>query len=104
MLSDRDPRLRQTQTPLGRYGSCRARARGEVLGQRDEIPQHGGGQVSGWLHGPTDHWVAELGRLVRVLRFDASVLLHDHEDVLGQTERFATEVVPRVREALRQTT
>ena len=62
------------------------------------------GEVSGWLHGPADHWVAELTRLVRELRFDGLVLWPDHEDVLGQTERFATEVVPRVREALRQTT
>ena len=62
------------------------------------------GEVSGWLRGPADHWVAELTRLVRELRFDGLVLWPDHEDVLGQTERFATEVVPRVREALRQTT
>jgi hypothetical protein len=56
------------------------------------------GPVTGWLHGPVDHWVQELVRLVRDLRFDGLVLWHEHEDVLGQTERFALEVVPRVRE------
>jgi alkanesulfonate monooxygenase SsuD/methylene tetrahydromethanopterin reductase-like flavin-dependent oxidoreductase (luciferase family) len=58
------------------------------------------GDGDGWLHGPVDHWVEELARLVRELRFDAFVLGPDHEDPLSQTERFATEVVPRVREAL----
>jgi alkanesulfonate monooxygenase SsuD/methylene tetrahydromethanopterin reductase-like flavin-dependent oxidoreductase (luciferase family) len=58
------------------------------------------GEVTGWLHGPVDHWVAELTRVLGELRFDAAVLWHDHEDTLGQTERFATEVVPRVRAAL----
>jgi alkanesulfonate monooxygenase SsuD/methylene tetrahydromethanopterin reductase-like flavin-dependent oxidoreductase (luciferase family) len=58
------------------------------------------GDVTGWLHGPVDHWVGELTRLARDLRFDGFVLWHDHDDPVGQTERFATEVVPRVREAL----
>ena len=40
--------------------------------------------------------------MVRDLRVDGLVLWHDHQGVLGQTEQFATEVVPRVREALRQ--
>ena len=44
--------------------------------------------------------VEELVRLARDLRFDGFVLWPDHEDVLGQTERFATEVAPRVREAV----
>jgi alkanesulfonate monooxygenase SsuD/methylene tetrahydromethanopterin reductase-like flavin-dependent oxidoreductase (luciferase family) len=60
----------------------------------------GDGDGDGWLHGPVDHWVEELTRLVRELRFDAFVLAPDHEDPLSQTERFATEVVPRVRDAL----
>lgn len=58
------------------------------------------GPVTGWLHGPVDHWVGEIVGLVRDLRFDAFVLWADHADVLGQTERFATEVVPAVKEAL----
>jgi alkanesulfonate monooxygenase SsuD/methylene tetrahydromethanopterin reductase-like flavin-dependent oxidoreductase (luciferase family) len=58
------------------------------------------GDVTGWLHGPVDHWVEELVRLARNLRFDGFVLWHDHEDVLGQTERFAREVAPAVREQL----
>ena len=58
------------------------------------------GDVTDWLHGPVEHWVEELTKLVRDLRFDGLVLWVDHEDTLGQTERFATEVVPAVREAL----
>jgi alkanesulfonate monooxygenase SsuD/methylene tetrahydromethanopterin reductase-like flavin-dependent oxidoreductase (luciferase family) len=54
-----------------------------------------------WLHGPVEHWVEELVRLVTELRFDGFVIWPDHEDVLGQTERFAREVVPAVRDALR---
>ena len=61
------------------------------------------GEATGWLHGPVEHWVVELGRLVRELRFDGFVLWPDHDDVLGQTERFAREVVPAVREELART-
>lgn len=58
------------------------------------------GGVTDWLHGPVEHWVSELTRLIADLRFDGLVLWIDHEDTLGQTERFASEVVPAVREAL----
>ena len=60
------------------------------------------GAQEGWLRGPAAHWTEELVRLVRELRFDGFVLWPDDEDVLGQTERFASEVVPRVRGALAQ--
>jgi alkanesulfonate monooxygenase SsuD/methylene tetrahydromethanopterin reductase-like flavin-dependent oxidoreductase (luciferase family) len=53
-----------------------------------------------WLRGPADHWAEEIVKLVRELRFGAFVAWFDDEDQLGQTERFATEVVPAVREAL----
>jgi alkanesulfonate monooxygenase SsuD/methylene tetrahydromethanopterin reductase-like flavin-dependent oxidoreductase (luciferase family) len=55
------------------------------------------GRSDGWLHGPVDHWIEELTRLANELRFDGFVIWPDDEDVLGQTERFATEVVPEVR-------
>lgn len=58
------------------------------------------GEPTGWLHGPVEHWVSELVRLVRELRFDGFVLWPDDEDALGQTERFARDVVPRVRDAV----
>jgi alkanesulfonate monooxygenase SsuD/methylene tetrahydromethanopterin reductase-like flavin-dependent oxidoreductase (luciferase family) len=58
------------------------------------------GAVTDWLHGPVEHWVEELTRLIVELRFDGLVLWHDHDDPLGQTERFATEVVPAVRQAV----
>ncbi len=58
------------------------------------------GDVTGWLHGPVEHWVEELTRLMTELRFDGLVLWPEHDDPLGQTERFATEVVPRVRDAI----
>ena len=58
------------------------------------------GAVTSWLHGPVEHWVEELTKLCRDLRFDGMILWVDDEDVLGQTERFATEVVPAVRDAI----
>ena len=58
------------------------------------------GPAKGWLRGPVEHWVEELVRLARELRFDGFVLWPDHEDVLGQTERFASEVAPLVRRSL----
>jgi alkanesulfonate monooxygenase SsuD/methylene tetrahydromethanopterin reductase-like flavin-dependent oxidoreductase (luciferase family) len=57
------------------------------------------GATTGWLHGPPEHWVEELDRLHRDVGFDGFVFWPDHEDVLGQTERFATEVAPAVRRA-----
>jgi alkanesulfonate monooxygenase SsuD/methylene tetrahydromethanopterin reductase-like flavin-dependent oxidoreductase (luciferase family) len=54
----------------------------------------------GWLRGPPEHWAEEIARLSRDLRFDGFVVWPDHEDVLGQTERFAAEVVPLARQAL----
>lgn len=58
------------------------------------------GPVTAWLHGPVEHWVDELTGLVQDLGFDGMVLWADDPDVLGQTERFAREVVPAVRERL----
>ena len=58
------------------------------------------GAVTSWLHGPVEHWVQELGALMSDLGFTGAVLWVDHEDALGQTERFAREVVPAVRAAL----
>ena len=52
------------------------------------------GEVTGWLHGPVEHWVEELTKLVTELRFDGLVLWADHDDPLGQTERFASRLCP----------
>jgi alkanesulfonate monooxygenase SsuD/methylene tetrahydromethanopterin reductase-like flavin-dependent oxidoreductase (luciferase family) len=60
------------------------------------------GEVTGWLNGPVEHWVEELVQLVREPRFDGFVLWPDHDDVLGQTERFAREVAPMVRARLEE--
>jgi alkanesulfonate monooxygenase SsuD/methylene tetrahydromethanopterin reductase-like flavin-dependent oxidoreductase (luciferase family) len=54
------------------------------------------GEHDGWLRGPPDHWAAELTRLASDYRFDGFVFWPDHEDVLGQTERFA-DVATQVR-------
>jgi alkanesulfonate monooxygenase SsuD/methylene tetrahydromethanopterin reductase-like flavin-dependent oxidoreductase (luciferase family) len=59
---------------------------------------HGG--VDGWLRGPAEHWVEELVKLARDLRFDGFVAWFEGEDQIGQTERFAIDVAPAVREAL----
>jgi alkanesulfonate monooxygenase SsuD/methylene tetrahydromethanopterin reductase-like flavin-dependent oxidoreductase (luciferase family) len=81
-----------------------ARAAGRDPGQIVRVANVSGaivdGDVTGWLHGPVEHWVEELTRLVTELRFDGLVLWPEHDDPLGQTERFATEVVPRVRDAI----
>jgi alkanesulfonate monooxygenase SsuD/methylene tetrahydromethanopterin reductase-like flavin-dependent oxidoreductase (luciferase family) len=81
-----------------------ARAAGRDPAQIRRVANLNGAIVDGdrtaWLHGPVEHWIEELVRLVRELRFDGFVLWSDHEDVLGQTERFAREVVPGVRAAL----
>jgi alkanesulfonate monooxygenase SsuD/methylene tetrahydromethanopterin reductase-like flavin-dependent oxidoreductase (luciferase family) len=81
-----------------------ARAAGRDAGQIRRIANLNGvitdGDLTGWLRGPVEHWVDELVRLVRELRFDGFILWPDDEDVLGQTERFARAVVPAVRQAL----
>ena len=59
-----------------------------------------GGDTGGWLRGPAEHWVEEIVKLARDLRFDGFVAWFDDEDQLGQTERFATDVAPAVRDAL----
>lgn len=58
------------------------------------------GEHGGWLRGGVKHWAEELVGLVSELRFDGFILWPDGDDVLGQTERFAREVVPAVREAV----
>jgi alkanesulfonate monooxygenase SsuD/methylene tetrahydromethanopterin reductase-like flavin-dependent oxidoreductase (luciferase family) len=49
------------------------------------------------LQGPPDHWIEMLRSFVVELGFDGFVF-SPAEDVLGQIERFAQEVVPGVRE------
>ncbi len=81
-----------------------ARAAGRDPGEIVRVANINGaivdGEATGWLHGPVEHWVDELTRLMTELRFDGLVLWPEHDDPLGQTERFATEVVPRVRDAI----
>jgi alkanesulfonate monooxygenase SsuD/methylene tetrahydromethanopterin reductase-like flavin-dependent oxidoreductase (luciferase family) len=50
------------------------------------------------LVGGVDHWVEALGHYHRELGFDSFVFWPVHGDELTQSRRFATEVVPRVRE------
>jgi alkanesulfonate monooxygenase SsuD/methylene tetrahydromethanopterin reductase-like flavin-dependent oxidoreductase (luciferase family) len=54
------------------------------------------GPVQGWLRGPPEHWVAELGALVADHGFDGFVLWSDG-DMTEQIGRFAAEVAPAVR-------
>src|SRR3954466_13466325 len=55
------------------------------------------GAAGEWLHGPPEHWVEELTRLVVDFGFDGFVLAPADGSLL-QLERFATEVAPAVRE------
>jgi alkanesulfonate monooxygenase SsuD/methylene tetrahydromethanopterin reductase-like flavin-dependent oxidoreductase (luciferase family) len=57
------------------------------------------GPVRDRLNGPPDHWIETLTGFVLELGFDSFVLWPEDE-VLGQIERFAHEVVPGVREAV----
>jgi alkanesulfonate monooxygenase SsuD/methylene tetrahydromethanopterin reductase-like flavin-dependent oxidoreductase (luciferase family) len=56
------------------------------------------GAAGEWLHGPVEHWVEELTKLVRDLGFDGFVLAPANGST-EQIERFATVVAPAVRAA-----
>jgi alkanesulfonate monooxygenase SsuD/methylene tetrahydromethanopterin reductase-like flavin-dependent oxidoreductase (luciferase family) len=58
------------------------------------------GAATAWLHGPVEHWIEELTRVLTELNFDGVVLWAADDDALAQTERFAAEVVPAVRAAV----
>jgi alkanesulfonate monooxygenase SsuD/methylene tetrahydromethanopterin reductase-like flavin-dependent oxidoreductase (luciferase family) len=54
------------------------------------------GPVTGWLRGPPEHWIAELGALAADHGFDGFVLWSDG-DMTEQIGRFAAEVAPALR-------
>jgi alkanesulfonate monooxygenase SsuD/methylene tetrahydromethanopterin reductase-like flavin-dependent oxidoreductase (luciferase family) len=54
------------------------------------------GPVEGWLRGPPEHWVAELGALAADHGFDGFLLWSDG-DMTEQIGRFAAEVAPALR-------
>ncbi|MGH3010807.1 MAG: LLM class flavin-dependent oxidoreductase [Gaiellaceae bacterium] len=54
------------------------------------------GPTRGLLDGPPDHWVETLTELAAELGFDTFIFWPE-DDLLGQAERFAQEVVPRLR-------
>jgi alkanesulfonate monooxygenase SsuD/methylene tetrahydromethanopterin reductase-like flavin-dependent oxidoreductase (luciferase family) len=56
------------------------------------------GDHDGWLRGPADHWAEELTKLNADIRFEGFIFWPDHEDVLGQTERFA-QIAAQLRDA-----
>jgi alkanesulfonate monooxygenase SsuD/methylene tetrahydromethanopterin reductase-like flavin-dependent oxidoreductase (luciferase family) len=58
------------------------------------------GPVRERLQGPPEHWIETLTGFVLELGFD-SFLFSPAEDAVGQIERFAQEVAPGVREAVR---
>lgn len=58
------------------------------------------GPAESLLHGPPDHWIEALTGFASELGFDAFVFWPDG-DVLRQIERFAQDVAPGVREAVR---
>jgi alkanesulfonate monooxygenase SsuD/methylene tetrahydromethanopterin reductase-like flavin-dependent oxidoreductase (luciferase family) len=57
------------------------------------------GPARALLHGPAEHWVQELSRFAIDLGFDAFVLWPSG-DPIEQTERFARDVAPAVRDAV----
>jgi alkanesulfonate monooxygenase SsuD/methylene tetrahydromethanopterin reductase-like flavin-dependent oxidoreductase (luciferase family) len=54
------------------------------------------GPVTGWLKGPPEHWVQELGALAAGHGFDGFVLWSEG-DMVEQIGRFAAEVAPALR-------
>jgi alkanesulfonate monooxygenase SsuD/methylene tetrahydromethanopterin reductase-like flavin-dependent oxidoreductase (luciferase family) len=56
------------------------------------------GPVTGWLHGPPEHWIAELQALTGEHGFDGFMLWSEGE-MVEQIGRFAAEVAPAVRSA-----
>jgi alkanesulfonate monooxygenase SsuD/methylene tetrahydromethanopterin reductase-like flavin-dependent oxidoreductase (luciferase family) len=54
------------------------------------------GPVRGWLDGPPEHWVSELGALARDHGFDGFVL-SSGDDMVEQIGRLAAEVAPALR-------
>jgi hypothetical protein len=56
------------------------------------------GPVRGWLEGPPEHWVQELGALAADHRFDGFVLWSKGE-MAEQIGRLAREVAPALRAA-----
>ena len=56
------------------------------------------GPVEGWLRGPAEHWVSELGALHAEHGFDGFVLWSDG-DMTEQIGRLAAEVAPALRRA-----
>jgi len=54
------------------------------------------GPVEGWLRGPPEHWIAELGALHGAHGFDAFLLWSDG-DMTEQIGRLAAEVAPALR-------
>jgi len=54
------------------------------------------GPVTGWLHGPPEHWIAELGALAADGSFDGFVLWSEGE-MVEQIGRFAAEIAPALR-------
>jgi alkanesulfonate monooxygenase SsuD/methylene tetrahydromethanopterin reductase-like flavin-dependent oxidoreductase (luciferase family) len=56
------------------------------------------GPVRGWLEGPPEHWIAELGTLARDYGFDGFVLWSKGE-MTEQLGRLADEVAPALRAA-----
>ncbi|HET8820154.1 MAG TPA: LLM class flavin-dependent oxidoreductase [Thermoleophilaceae bacterium] len=60
------------------------------------------GEERGLLQGPPSHWVAALAGFRRELGFDDFVFGPGGDDPLRQIELFATQVVPGVRQELRE--
>ncbi len=56
------------------------------------------GPVRGWLDGPPEHWISELGTLARDHGFDG-FLLWTQDDMVEQIGRLAAEVAPALRGA-----
>jgi alkanesulfonate monooxygenase SsuD/methylene tetrahydromethanopterin reductase-like flavin-dependent oxidoreductase (luciferase family) len=58
-----------------------------------------GGPPTGWLEGPSEHWVEELTRLHKDYGFDGFVMSFGDDEPLEKIKRLATEVAPAVRAA-----
>jgi len=84
-------RIDDAAATAGRYPSSIRR----IYNMTGAIGARGGDRFSR----PVSHWVEELVELVEI-GIDAFVVWPDTDDPLGQTELFASDVVPAVRSAI----
>jgi alkanesulfonate monooxygenase SsuD/methylene tetrahydromethanopterin reductase-like flavin-dependent oxidoreductase (luciferase family) len=74
---------------------------GEIRGVYNLMGEITDGEAADGFAGPASFWIEQLASFVAELGFDALIFWPSGEDTIRQVERYAGEVVPGVRAALR---